>query len=242
MMQMDRNQQIMINPVYIQILEDIKKKIDNGRLKPGDMVPSEAALCRDYGASRMTVRKGLAILVNDGYIYSIPGKGNFVRKPEINKYTVYFDEMKNPINKVDQARLLEVNIIMPDEKLAGELRITRNKNVILIRRLFYTEGVPVAYDLKYLLYRKGMPIVEKEIEHATFPEMISNNMPFFALKKELMIYAQTPDEEIKKYLNIYDDLSLLVVEQKLYDQEDKPMGMGITRFRGDYIKLQGTSD
>ncbi|MEL7565555.1 MAG: GntR family transcriptional regulator [Dehalobacterium sp.] len=232
----------MTNPVYIQILEDIRKKIDSGRLKPGDMVPSEAALCRDYGASRMTVRKGLAILVNDGYIYSIPGKGNFVRKPEINKYTVYFDEMKNPINKVDQTRLLEVNIIMPDEKLAGELCITRNKNVIMIRRLFYTEGVPVAYDLKYLLYRKGMPIVEKEIEHATFPEMISNNMPIFALKKELMIYAQTPDEEMKKYLNIYDDLSLLVVEQKLYDQEDKPMGMGITRFRGDYIKLQGISD
>ncbi|ATW28311.1 GntR family transcriptional regulator [Candidatus Formimonas warabiya] len=231
----------MGSPVYMQIFEDIKKKINNTELKPGDIVPSEAALCRDYGASRMTVRKGLALLVNEGYIYSIPGKGNFVSKPESNKYTIYFDEMENPINRVDQTRLLEVTIIMPDEKLAGELCTTRNKNVIMIRRLFYTEGVPVAYDVKYLLYHKGMPIVEKEIEHATFTEMISNNMPIFALKKEIMIYAQIPDEEIKRHLNIYHNLSLLVVEQKLFDKEEKPMGLGITYFRGDYIRLQGTN-
>ena len=66
---------------------------------------------------------------------------------------------------------------MPDEKLADELQTTRNKHVIMIRRLFYTEGAPVAYDVKYLLYSKGMPIVEKEIEQATFQEMVSSSMP-----------------------------------------------------------------
>lgn len=231
----------MINPVYIKIVEDIKKKINTAGLKPGDSISSETALCKEYGASRMTVRKGLAILANEGYIYSIPGKGNFVQKPAHDKYVIYYDEMKNSINSVDRIKLLEVNIIMPDEKLASSLQTTRNKNVIMIRRLFYTDGEPVAYDLKYLLYHKGMPIVEKEIEHATFPEMISASMPIFALKKKLTIYAQIPDEEIKRHLNIYDDLALLVVEQKLYNNEDKPMGLGVTYFRGDYIKLQGTS-
>lgn len=231
----------MISPVYLQIVEDIKKKINNGELKPGDAVPSETALCTEYGVSRMTVRKGLAILVTEGYIYSIPGKGNFVQKPQVNKYTIYYDEMKNSINSVDKTKLLEVNIIMPDEKLAGELQITRKKNVIVIRRLFYTDGAPVAYDIKYLLYHKGMPIVEKEIEQATFPEMISKSMTSFALQKELMIYAQIPDEDIKRALNIYDELALLVVEQKLYNNENKPVGLGITYYRGDYIKLRGIS-
>ncbi len=232
---------MMINPVYIKIVADIKQKINSGELKPGDAISSETGLCKEYGASRMTVRKGLAILANEGYIYSIPGKGNFVQKPEQNKYTVYYDEMNNSINSVDKTKLLEVNIIMPDEKLAGELQVTKNKNVIMIRRLFYTDGDPVAYDVKYLVYYKGMPIVEKEIEHATFPEMFAAKMPLFALKKQLMIYAQTPDEDLKRYLNIYNDLSLLVVEQKLYNNENKPIGLGVTYFRGDYIKLQGIS-
>lgn len=231
----------MVSPVYLRIVEDIKKKINSTELKPGDIVPSEKALCDEYGASRMTVRRGLAILANEGYIYSIPGKGNFVQKPELNKYTIYYNEMKNSINSVDKTKLLEVNIIMPDEKLATDLQITKNKNVIKIRRLFYTDGVPVAYDVKYLLYQKGMPIVEKEIEHATFPEMLSKKVSLFALQKELVIYAAVPGDDIKRYLNIYDGLSLLVVEQKLYNTENKPMGLGITYYRGDYIKLQGIS-
>lgn len=173
----------MSNPVYIKIAEEIKNKINRAELKPGDAIASEAALCKEFGTSRMTVRKSLAILANEGYIYSIPGKGNFVRKPQHNKYILYYDEMNNAINSVDKTKLLEVNIIMPDEKLADELQITRNKNVIMIRRLFYTDGDPVAYDVKYLIYRKGMPIVEKEIEHATFTEMISGSTSLFAIKK-----------------------------------------------------------
>ncbi|EGW40657.1 GntR family transcriptional regulator [Desulfosporosinus sp. OT] len=232
----------MANPVYIKIVEDIKQKVNSAELKPGDTVPPEAALCKEYGVSRMTVRKGLAILVNEGYIFSVPGKGSYVQKPEVNKYTLLYDEMNNPINSVDKARLLEVNIIMPDEKLADELQTTRNKHVIMIRRLFYTDGAPVAYDNKYLLYSKGMPIVEKEIEQATFQEMVSNSMPIFALKKKISISAQMPNEEIKRYLNIYDELALLVVEQKLYNNENKPIGIGVTYYRGDYIKLQGYSE
>jgi len=232
----------MANPVYIKIVEDIKQKVNSAELKPGDTVPPETALCREYGVSRMTVRKGLAILANEGYIFSVPGKGSYVKKPEVNKYTLFYDEMNNLINSVDKARLLEVTIIMPDEKLADELQTTRNKHVIMIRRLFYTDGVPVAYDIKYLLYNKGMPVVEKEIEQATFQEMVSGSMPIFALKKRISISAQVPSEEIKRYLNIGDELALLVVEQKLYNNENKPIGIGLTYYRGDYIKLQGNSE
>ncbi|SNS06628.1 GntR family transcriptional regulator [Anaerovirgula multivorans] len=232
----------MKSPVYIKIVEDIRNKVNNGELKPGDDLPSEASLCKEYATSRMTVRKGLAILSNNGYIYSIPGKGYFVDKPEYNKYTLYYDEMNNLINNVDNAKLLAVDIIKPDEGLINSLQISKNKKLIMIRRLFYTDGEPMAYDMKYLLYEKGMPIVEKEIEHATFPEMISKRTSLYGSKKELVIYAKAPEERTKKLLNISDDLALLIVEQKLYDNKDRPIGLGTTYFRGDYIKLQGFSE
>ncbi len=231
----------MVNPVYITIVQDIKAKIYSGVLKTGDAIASESSLCKEYDTSRMTVRKGLAILTSEGYIYSIPGKGNFVQKPEHNKYTLFYDEMNNSINSVDKAKLLEVNIIMPNEKLIDSLQISKNKNIILIRRLFYTDGEPVAYDVKYLKYQKGMPIVEKEIEHAVFPEMFSKDLPIVALKKELLVYAQAPEKEFKRLLNIYNELPLLVVEQKIYNTDGKPIGLGTTYFRGDYIKLKGVS-
>lgn len=227
----------MGQPIYLRIAEDIKEQVNSGLLKPGDSIDSENALCRVYGASRMTVRKGLAILANDGYIFSIPGKGNFIQEPDINKYTLYYSEMNNLVNSVDKSKLLEVTIIMPTYKLIESLKITRNKKVIMIRRLFFTEGEPVAYDVKYLPYYKGLPIVEKEIRHATFPEMLSKTTSLFALRKELVISTQMADDEVKKHLNIYDHLPLMVVEQMLYNREGKPIGLGVTFFRGDYCKL-----
>jgi len=231
----------MNSPVYIKIANGIRSKIETEELMPGDNLPSEAALCKEYGTSRMTVRKSLGILTNENYIYSIPGKGYFVKKPEYNKYIIYYDEMTNLINNVDNAKLLEVDIINPSKRLSDTLQINMNKKIVAIRRVFYTDEIPVAYDIKYILYQKGMPIVEKEIEQATFPEMVSRNTTLYGMKKELMISAKVPKERTKKLLNLLEEQALLVVEQKLYDNNDKPIGVGITYYRGDYIKLQGMS-
>jgi GntR family transcriptional regulator len=231
----------MIYPIYIKIAEDIKYKIKSGDLNSGDYLPSEASLCKEYDTSRMTVRKGLSILSNEGYIYSVPGKGYFVKKPESNKYTVHYNEMDNLINNVDNAKLLSVDIINPDEELANKLQISENKKIIKIRRLFYTDSQPIAYDTKYFMYEKGIPIVENEIEQATFPEMMSKNISPYELKKEIMIYAVVPGDKTKKLLKMYNELALLVVEQKVCDDRGRPMGLGKTYFRSDYIKLQGFS-
>jgi len=228
-------------PLYLKIVEDIVKDIKSGTLQPGDALPSENALCDAFRASRMTVRKGLAILANEGYIKSIPGKGNFVTTPNIEKYTLFYNEMTNLINSVDKTQLLGVDIIQPTDNLLKSLNITGNKKVIVIKRLFFTDGDPVAYDLKYLVYHKGMPIVEKEIKHETFPGMVSKFASLFTIKKELTISAQLPSAEVKKLLSLHSTVPMLVVEQKFFNAENKPIGIGTTSFRGDYCQLFASS-
>lgn len=231
----------MKNSIYCKIADDIRDKIIGGELKPGDDLPSEMTLCNEYNTSRMTVRKGLSILSNNSYIYSIPGKGYFVQKPNCNKYTIFYNERNNLINDVDRIKLLSVDVVLPDDKLATNLCISKNRKIIRIRRLFYTQGYAMAYDLKYLIYQRGVPIIENELENATFPEMMSNRTSLYSLNKEIVFYAKMPGEEIKELLKMCDEVALFVVEQKLYDTKDKPIGFGITYFRGDYIKLHGIS-
>ncbi|NLI92635.1 MAG: GntR family transcriptional regulator [Peptococcaceae bacterium] len=228
-------------PIYLQIVEDIKDKIKSAALKPGDAIPSENALCETYKVSRMTVRKGLAILISEGYITSIPGKGSFVNEPDSEKYTLYYNEMSNLINSIDQTKLIEVNIVLPTAKLINSLNLSSNRKIILVKRLFYSNGEKVAFDQKYLIYYKGMPVVEKEIKYGTFPDMVSKYTSLFAIKKELTISAELPDEEVAKHLSLYNTIPLLVVEQKLFNTQNKPIGLGITYFRGDYCKLSASS-
>jgi DNA-binding LacI/PurR family transcriptional regulator len=65
-------------PLYKQIIEDIKRQIGAGRLKPGDQLPSNAELAKTYNVSLITVKNALADLIRDGFLYGRVGRGTFV--------------------------------------------------------------------------------------------------------------------------------------------------------------------
>lgn len=62
---------------YYDLMEDLRKQILSGAIKPGEKLPSENQLSTEYGVSRQTVRKALQILQNEGYIYAEHGRGTF---------------------------------------------------------------------------------------------------------------------------------------------------------------------
>lgn len=62
-----------------RIAEHIREQIRSGQLRPGDRLPSYAALGEEHGASYGTVRMALAVLRTEGWIAGEPGVGVFVR-------------------------------------------------------------------------------------------------------------------------------------------------------------------
>lgn len=62
---------------YYDLMEDLRKQILSGEIKPGEKLPSENELSAEYEVSRQTVRKALQILQNEGYIYAEHGRGTF---------------------------------------------------------------------------------------------------------------------------------------------------------------------
>ena len=62
---------------YYDLMEDLRKQIVSGKIKPGEKLPSENELSGTYQVSRQTVRKALQILQNEGYIYAEHGRGTF---------------------------------------------------------------------------------------------------------------------------------------------------------------------
>ena len=65
-------------PLYQQVQLAIAEHIAAGRLAPGQQLPSERQLCERFDISRVTARRALAALVDDGLIEASPGKGWFV--------------------------------------------------------------------------------------------------------------------------------------------------------------------
>lgn len=228
----------MTYPKYLQIFNDIKDKINREIIQPGNALPSENELAEKYLASRMTARRSLTLLKDYGYIYAVPGKGYYIRKPEQYKYILYFNEMD--ISSIDkkETKLLAVNITSPDEKLKEELQVEEETRIVVIKRLLFSHQKPASYDVKYLLYDRGQPVVEKEIQYATFPELISKNTSLFAVRKELNILCQPADNELSELLSVDPGYPLAAIEQKLINENNKPLGMGTTYIRGDFFHLK----
>ncbi|MGI5281721.1 GntR family transcriptional regulator [Nonomuraea polychroma] len=65
-------------PIYRVIVNAIKDDVAAGQLKPGQMLPTEAELGEIHGASRLTVRRALAVLREEGVIYTVRAEGSYV--------------------------------------------------------------------------------------------------------------------------------------------------------------------
>ena len=65
-------------PIYEQIMEQIKKDIASGALKPGDSLPSVRQLAADLKISALTVKKAYDRLEAEGFTSTVHGKGTYV--------------------------------------------------------------------------------------------------------------------------------------------------------------------
>lgn len=75
-MKLDRDNSV---PIYIQIQELLEEMLQNGTLKPNDLVPSENEMAEKLKVSRLTVRKSYGEMVKRGLFFTIQGKGTYVK-------------------------------------------------------------------------------------------------------------------------------------------------------------------
>lgn len=86
------------NPLYLQIYNQIKENIVNHTVPADSPIPSIRQLTKDLQVSMITIKRSYEDLEMDGYIYSIPGKGFYVKE-------------------MDQEKLLALNLKLLDEQI-----------------------------------------------------------------------------------------------------------------------------
>jgi DNA-binding GntR family transcriptional regulator len=65
-------------PLYRQLAAILRGKIESGELAEGDPLPSESYLQQEHGVSRVTVRKAVEVLRDEGLVITLPQRGTFV--------------------------------------------------------------------------------------------------------------------------------------------------------------------
>lgn len=79
-------------PIYEQLYNQIKLHILRGEIKSQDQLPSIRGLAREVKVSIITVKKAYEDLEQDGFIYSIPSKGYYVKEQDTNAVRLYYEK------------------------------------------------------------------------------------------------------------------------------------------------------
>ena len=140
-------------PLYIQLKEEIIEKIEEGKWKPGDAIPTESELQKLYKISRITVRQALGELVSSGTLALIQGKGTFVAEPKLEPIrpalTSFTKDMAEQGNRTS-SRVLNFDEVKATDRLK---RIFKNPNLDMLQvleRVRLVDGVPVGIHKSYL--------------------------------------------------------------------------------------------
>jgi GntR family transcriptional repressor for pyruvate dehydrogenase complex len=97
--------------IRIQVVEQIVKMIREGKLKPGDQLPSERVVAEQMGISRPTVREAFAALEVVGMVETRIGQGTFIKIADLEslKYRAesLFVEERSPFETLEVRKILE---------------------------------------------------------------------------------------------------------------------------------------
>lgn len=141
-------------PLYAQLENILRARIEGGELQPGMALPSEQGLMTTYRLSRTTVREALTRLVEDGVVVRVRGKGTYVARPEVTQPLVSLrtiSEVLTSAGLVPDVRVLDLNMnpeVPPHVRY--QLELSPDEGIVRVRRQHIVHGRPIAYATIYL--------------------------------------------------------------------------------------------
>ena len=140
-------------PLYLQMRELVRSKIEAGEYPPLTALPSECELAESYGITRQTVRSAIDILVQEGLLRRVPGKGVYVlcRKMERD-----LDELQGfTQTMLDKHLKPSIKVVSRAMRPAGEhyslmFGIQPEDDIYYIKRLCYANSEPISLEEIYI--------------------------------------------------------------------------------------------
>lgn len=225
--------------LYLQVIDRLKRDIENGVFKEKEKLPSEFDLAKQLGVSRATLREALRILEEDNVITRRHGVGTFVNTKPV--FTSGIEQLNSVTNMIIHAGMKPGTIFLKSEtKGATEEDIRRftcskDDNFVVSERVRTANGKPVVYCIDKLP-ENILPESYSHGEESLFTtlESVSNRKITYAVAH---IEPLGFHEKISPILECEPETALLVLKQMHFDESDEPVLYSVNYFKADKFEF-----
>jgi GntR family transcriptional regulator len=234
-MEIDRSSHL---PLYIQLKELFLNKIENGDWKPGQQLPTEEEIQKEYDLSRTTVRQALKELDLEAKIHRQSGKGTFVAQPKIQEGSEAFS--LDAIDFRDKGlemtwKVLSAKNESATDHIAQSLNITVGSNVFCLRRLRIANDILIGFVVSYIA-EEFIENIDLSLAEKGGTMNYIKGIDFVKCTVERVLEALPAGKEEMKTLEMASGEPVLVLTRLLKDSQGRPIELFRGVYRGDRFR------
>ena len=216
---------------YEKVYQDIKEKIKNGELKPGDFLKKEDDLAEEYNFSKLTVRKALSMLETEGHIQKVKGKKSIIlEKKNLENISLTSIQTTQELNKIQnlhlENELISLYIVQGVKELMDKFQVSENADFYKVVRTTSLNGEVLNYStslngevLNYstsFFDRRIVPFLNEEIAKNSIYEYLEKDLKLkIAYSRREIKFRKITSEE-QKYFKLKDINMVVVIETHAY--------------------------
>jgi len=228
-------------PYYYQLEQLLREKIENGKLKPGDALPSEAELCSTFRVSRTVVRQALNKLSQDGIIHKEKGRGTFVAKPKLQEKFVqrtygFYQEMKEKGLEVE-SKVLEHELIEPPTGIRTLLKLTEGLKVVKTSRLRSVNKELIMFTTTYVRSDLCPGLEKEDLTNRSLYQLLWDKYGLKISYGHRTLEAVAASKYEADMLKVPKGSPLVYLESVSYLEDDTPIEYFEAWHRGDKCKF-----
>lgn len=219
-------------PVYQQASEWIREKIYTGEWDTGERIPSENQIMDILDVSRGTVKKAISLLVKEGLLSSVQGKGTFVKSEKGNiSYSLgegllSFAESLESQNKKYFTEVITSRIEGANKLVAAKLKINQDDPILYLERVRSVDGEKVMLIENRINIKLCPGIENVDFNQNNLFPTIERISGLKISHSESRYAARIIGNERGHYLGVGEDAPVLHLEQLVYFQNGTAIEFG----------------
>lgn len=234
-------------PFYYQVAETLKERIVSHQYQPDALLPSESRLSEEFDVSNITIRKAMALLVQEGLIIRRRGVGTRVVPRQEDRIPLkitgnFRDWVDSALRKKYRLTIdvLSIDRMICPRPVAKILQLAQDAEIWRVKRVRKLKGEPASYYINYIPVDLVAPLRKRDFSRRSFIEVFREKGKIPITQTSQKVEAVVSDMDVSSVLGIHFGAALFFVENAYYSADGRPLEVTHIYFRGDrYIYKSG---
>ncbi|MDP3446944.1 MAG: GntR family transcriptional regulator [Eubacteriales bacterium] len=228
-------------PIFRQIIERINAGIDSGEFARGDAIPSEPELCRQFSTTRMTVRRAIDALVNEGKLFRVQGKGTFVSHFELDKtyQKLGFTSNMLSLGVHPSSMVILAGPCEAGEEVLSSLEMAEDEPVFCLQRIRMADESPIAIERVWISLKRFPRLPEFDFSQRSLYEVLHQESGLDlanGYSRQRINAVSVSGEDAQALFHAKKGVALRIRNVD-YDKAHRPFAMADTLYHGGKYTL-----